>query len=448
MTSLVAGKNLVLNKAGSTLVKPRRKLYMPSPFFILIFFNTVFAQQKTKTNELSVLFEIRPRAEYRNNYKMAAGDSSYEEFYVSQRNRLSINYKREKWIFHSSLQEIHLWGKNDKFSSIGNINFYEAFIEPTLSKNLSLRIGRQRLLFDNGRLFSDAPWAQQSRSHEGIRLIYSKNRLSSDLAIASTRKYSVNYDDSYSPVASHRYKLLLVHHLKYKFDDHFTLTTLNYSDIFKNAGTGKNYYFVTSGGRFEYFYKNFYFTVNAYYQFGKTSTLKKLSAFYIQPEIRFSVKKSVLRLGAEILSGEGDTVKDNTAHSFNIFYGVAWKFMGNMNFFTRFPADVNSKGLINPYFFFLQEINNKFSVRSDFHLFYTQYPVSKIYNKDQYLGAEADLSLNYRPRKNININFGFSWYSSYKNMLALNKIESTSATPIWSYLMISFSPELFHYKRE
>jgi hypothetical protein len=408
---------------------------------------SISAQEKTKSEELSINLEIRPRAEYRNNYKMSATDKSYEEFYVSQRNRLSISYQKNKWLFHSSFQEIHLWGKNDKFSSIGNINFYEAFVEPTISRNLTLRVGRQRLLFDNGRLFSDAPWAQQSRSHEGVRLLYNKKKLTSDIAVASARKYSTRYDESYSPVASHRYKLLAVHHLKYKFDDHFTLTTLNYIDIFKNSVTGKQYHFVTTGGRFEYFNKNLYVTVNAYYQAGKTSAQKKLSAWYIQPEIRYTLNKTVVRLGAEILSGEKDSVQGNTAHTFNIFYGVAWKFMGNMNFFTRFPADVNGKGLINPYLFILQEINTKFSVRADFHLFYTQYPIINLYRKDQYLGFETDLSLNYKPRKDININFGFSWYSSYGNMLALKKIETVNDTPVWSYFMISYSPQLYHFKK-
>jgi hypothetical protein len=414
---------------------------------VLIFTVALNAQEKKQPGELSINLEIRPRAEYRNNYKMSSAEKSYEEFYVSQRNRLSISYQKNKWLFHSSFQEIHLWGKDDKFSSIGNINFYEAFVEPKISRNLSLRVGRQRLLFDNGRLFSDAPWAQQSRSHEAVRLLYNRKNLSSDIALATTRKYSAKYDESYSPVASHRYKLLAVHHLKYKFDDHFTLTTLNYIDIFKNAATGKNYHFFTTGGRLEYLNKKFYLTVNAFYQAGKTSTQKKLSAYYIQPEMRYSFSKTVIRFGAEILSGEKDSLQGNTAHTFNIFYGVAWKFMGNMNFFTRFPADVNGKGLVNPYLFILQEIDNKFSVRADFHLFYTQYPITNLYQRNRYLGFESDLSLNYKPRKDININFGLSWYSSHRNMLQLRKIESVSATPIWSYFMISYSPQLYHSKK-
>lgn len=166
---------------------------------------------------------------------LQASDSTTPEFYVSQRNRINITYQRRKLKAHTSLQEIHLWGKSGEASTVGSINAYELYIEPTITKNLFLRIGRQSLSLDNGRMFSAAPWAQQSRSHEGVRIFYSTKKISTDVTAAFTRTYSERFQKSYSPVASHDYKMLLAHHLKYKMKNAFILTTINAIDFFENT---------------------------------------------------------------------------------------------------------------------------------------------------------------------------------------------------------------------
>ncbi|NUN99478.1 MAG: hypothetical protein HUU01_02545 [Saprospiraceae bacterium] len=376
-------------------------------------------------------------------------DGFAPDFFVSQRNRLGLTYQRKALKLHASLQEIHLWGKSGKISSIGSINAYELYLQTAIARNLWVKIGRQGLLLDNGRMFSDAPWAQQSRSHEGIRLFYDRKKLATDFTIAATRKYPKQYEAAYSPVASHRYQLLLVHHLKYKINEHYTLTTINFTDIFNNKNyPGKSWFSINNGARLEYRDSNFYWTLNAYYQYGENSDLKKINAFYIQPEISATFDKTTFRLGAEIMSGEA-APDDRVSRSFGILYGVAWKFMGNMNFFARFPADVNSSGLINPYLFVLFKAGKKLSLRADSHLFYTQYPLRDENNEKAatYLGFENDLSLNYRPLKNVNINFGFSYLIAEKGMELLGKIENAGETPVWSYLMVSFNPEILHYKK-
>lgn len=427
-----------------------RRCFLLFLFLSILAVNFVFSQnQDTIKESLVVDFEIRPRAEYRKDYIQLPTDDFAPDFFVSQRNRLSITYRRKAMKLHGSLQEIHLWGKSGKLSTIGSINAYELYLEAQIAKNLSVKIGRQGLSLDNGRIFSDAPWSQQGRSHEGIRLLYDKEKLTTDFTIATTRKYPNQYEAAYSPVASHRYQLLLVHHLKYTINEHYTLTTINFADVFENKNnSGQPYFGINNGARLEYRDSNFYWTLNAYYQYGKNSVLKKISAYYIQPEISATFNKTTLRLGAEIMSGEV-APDDHVSRSFGILYGVAWKFMGNMNFFTRFPADINNSGLVNPYLFVLYKAGKKLSFRADSHLFYTQYPLRNDNNEKaaRYLGFENDLSLNYKPVKNVNINFGFSYLIAEKSMELLKKVEDADETPVWSYLMVSFNPEIFHYNR-
>jgi hypothetical protein len=403
----------------------------------------------TLTRELTIDFEARPRAEYRNHFVLTASDSVMPELYASQRNRLGITYTANRFKFHASPQEIHVWGKSGKASQIGSINAFELYIEPTITRNLSVRVGRQALSLDNGRIFSAAPWGQQSRAHEGIRLLYNK-KLTTDLTIAFTRPYGKHFDPAYSPVASHQYKFLFVHHLKHQLSKNLTVTTINTLEVFEKTNLHKQYFQrITNGGRLEYYLGPFYGTVNAYYQYGRNASSQKIRAYYIQPEISSVFEKTTFRLGTEIMSGNKATIPDDLTHSFVPLYGVAWKFMGNMNLFTRFPSDVNNKGIVNPYFFTIYQVDKKLSVRADVHLFYSQHPLDEPGKdpKGRYLGFENDISLNFKPVNQVEIIYGFSSTFAAKRMELLKKVPDSSKIPVWSYLMISFRPRLLHLKK-
>ncbi|SEJ02493.1 Alginate export [Dyadobacter koreensis] len=410
----------------------------------------LYSQSKdTLTSILSIDFESRPRAEFRNNFRWTNADSSLTELYVSQRNRLNITYQNTRFKFHISPQEIHLWGKAGEISRIGSINAFEFYIEPTITKHISLRVGRQALSLDNGRIFSAAPWSQQGRSHEGIRLIYN-DKISTDLTLVFTRPYGKSFESAYSPVASHQYKFMAVHHFKQQFKNNLRLTTINTLEVLPNSlKLDASYQRITNGGRLEYTADQIYGTLNAYYQYGRTTGSKTIRAYYLQPEISTNVNKITVRLGAEILSGSQSGTRAGLSNSFIPLYGVAWKFMGNMNLFTRFPADVNDRGLINPYLFWICQMNRKLTLRADFHLFYSQFQLDTKNNGStgKYLGFENDLSFNYRPLKQVEITFGISSTFAGQSMELLNKVPDANKVALWSYLMFSYSPQLLSIKK-
>lgn len=133
-------------------------LYQLALFISLFIAEVVYAQSPdTLRQDLTIDLEVRPRAEYRENFMWTPADTLMPELYTTQRNRLSVTY-RTNWLrLHASPQEIHVWGESGQFSQVGNVNFFEAYAEPSIFKNLSIRIGRQALSLDNGRIFSAAP---------------------------------------------------------------------------------------------------------------------------------------------------------------------------------------------------------------------------------------------------------------------------------------------------
>lgn len=428
---------------------------LASKKILLLFINLcvfqLYAQQKNSLSQQFLMnIEIRPRVEYTSNYFLPPNDSIDPYFIITQRNRISMQYAREKWLIKSDLQEIHLWDENSKASKVGSINFYQLYFETNI-KSLNVRLGRQSVLLDNGRLFSDAPWAQQGRAHEGIRIMKYSKYFSNDFFFLFTRNYSTEFESAYSPVASNRYKYLLVNSLNYNNNHGFSFNSLNAVDFLENSSSGKLYTRATAGGRIEFKTKQWYYTLNSYWQFGRNSKGQKLFAYYFQPEVKLSLLKSTWRLGAEIISGSSPNLSDNSSGDFDVLYGVTWKFNGNMNVFTRFPSYVNGKGLVNPYLFTVIPLNSKLSLRSDFHLFYTRYPLLNNLGQKmtKFLGYENDFSLKYLPVKELEINYAFSFYKSTNAMQYLPKIQDENKLAIWSYLMISYSfnaINLKHYK--
>lgn len=397
--------------------------------------------QVTDVNDTGfrVGLEIRPRLEFSENFTLQPSDSIRPAYYTTQRNRLSLTYTAAWLKVEAALQEIHLWGYRGSPSKMGSINAYELYVEPRFSKRLSARVGRQGLTLDNGRLFSAAPWAQQGRVHEGIRLFYTQG-IDTDLTVAFTRPYSDRFDAAYSPVASHHYKLLFVHHLHWRINKRYALTTINTLDIFDHpSNTDIHYARWTNGGRITFTQTNVQLTLNAYYQHGQHIDQENLGAYYLQPEISTEIAHMTLRLGAEILSGSRTDQATDRSRSFVPLYGVAWKFMGNMNFFTRFPSDVTGNGLVNPYLHSIYKLNSKISIRADGHLFYLQHT-------KRYLGLEGDFSTSYIARKDVDLNFGFSLLNPDNGMKLLGKIYDTRKMAYWTYLMVSYRPLLWQNK--
>lgn len=411
-------------------------------FFILHSFYAFGQNSDSLSNQFSVHFELRPRFEYRFNNVQSASDPTSPFLLATQRNRISFQYSRKHiWLIKSELQEIHEWESSNRASQVGSINFYQFYFE-YFTKRLKFRIGRQGVLLDNGRIFSDAPWAQQSRAHEGIRITEYSTHHAQDLFFLFTRDYGELFESTYSPVASHRYKYLLIHHLKHNFKHGFALNTINYVEFFENAAPPREKNVrATMGGRVEFQRNRVYSTVNGYFQFGKNLQGRRINAYYLQPEIRFQASKSTIRLGAEIISGSRFQLPANQSGSFDIRYGVAWKFMGNMNLFTQFPNDLDDKGLINPYGFFIVPIAKNIDVRSDVHLFFAQRPFQRSNGSStgKFLGFEHDVSFKFKINKSIELNYGFSYYLSSQSMKNLPKILETDKIAIWSYLMFSYS---------
>ena len=399
---------------------------------------------------LKVEFEFRPRAEYRNGYQVLRNDSSVATGFVNQRSRLSINYTlNNRFVLQFSIQDLRVWGQQDPRSIGATLQAFEAWVEPYITDKLSVRVGRQRLIYDNQRLFAENDWRLSGATHDALNIRYNDSRLSTELAVAFNQLSERYFGSDYSPAGFTNYKFLAVHYLKYQLSKKIILTTINSTDGFQQKDKPENMNVrYTLGGRVEIFTGSLYGTASGYYQGGRNPSGSDLSAWYFQPEIRYtSATGAIVRVGLEYFSGSGNKTTYSTDRSFVPLYGVAHRFNGSMDLITKFPTDVGGAGLINPYIFLSRPLSKKIDFRADFHTFHSQ---TSFYVKDvmmdKYLGFENDFLLTYKPNPVLKIDAGFSYMLPTESFAAIKGAGSSKYDLTWAYVSLTFRPVLFTTK--
>lgn len=400
---------------------------------------------QTDSSEFILDLEFRPRFELRNGYGELPEDSDSPAAFVSNRTRLSINYNRPKFKFHTSIQDIRTWGQFGQFSSANGLGIFEAYVETQIGKNAWLKLGRQAVELDNGRLFSAANWNQASRAHEGINFIWKKKTWNSELMAF--------YNQSGEPLfgqtqLSNNYLALGLHYFTWKINSDWTLIVQNSLDAHQSDSVTVVYARGTSGGRLTYQTKHFRTTAAAHYQYGQIATGQKVSAYFLHPEVGVFYKRWSARLGAELISGNGSEVNAESTGSFQTLYGVAFKFNGNLNQFTRYPEDVNNLGLFNPYLFTRFKLSKTVGLKWEHHMFYThRKPESPFYqNTSNYLGYEMDLKVKLRINDFTTIESGVAAMLVSETLEELRG-QTINSLPSWAFVMVKFNPRLLRIKQ-
>jgi hypothetical protein len=133
--------------------------------------------------QLLVTGQVRTRSEYRNGLGTLKPITNDAAFFTSQRSRLAFNYKTNRVILQTSVQDVRVWGQDG--STISNadgskLGLHEAWGEIILANkkdssfkksavdNFSVKLGRQELVYDDVRLLGNLDWLQQARRHDAI----------------------------------------------------------------------------------------------------------------------------------------------------------------------------------------------------------------------------------------------------------------------------------------
>lgn len=468
----------------------------------------LFLQTRQGMAQLTLTGQIRTRTEFRDGQGTLPNPNQTPSFFTSQRTRLNIGYTTDHLKFFTSIQDIRVWGMDA--STISNMDgnrlmLHEGwgeiiFNDTTYLKkinNLSLKIGRQEIVYDDARVLGNLDWLQQGRRHDAAILKFSKGTFQADAGFAFNQNREIkNIGNVYNGTPIQQtgtdgvnvaaaagtngigtmYKTMQYLYLAKEIS--FTrLTLLVFKDDFqkysipdpaaptvKVYGKGLNSRVTTGLSVFTTIKRKHKLDACLYYQGNKDKDGNTLDAFMGSVSFSYALgRKMMLGPGADFLSGNNTNSSSKVNHRFDPLYGTPHKFWGFMDYFyVADPYGVNGSNALNPglldlYFKARYKLRDNLTFSVDAHEFFTGNEVADTRTPEttdklnRRLGTELDFILQYNLTKQIAIEGGYSVMFG-TNTLDRLKVSGTGAvntdkrnTGNWAYVMINIRPDFFSH---
>jgi len=81
--------------------------------------NAFTEKPNSKNRNFTIGVEFRPRMEYRDGYRKLPNDTTCAAYFGTQRSRLNLTYSQPHFKFHTSIQDLRVWGQYGQASSSG-----------------------------------------------------------------------------------------------------------------------------------------------------------------------------------------------------------------------------------------------------------------------------------------------------------------------------------------
>jgi hypothetical protein len=433
--------------------------------------------------QFSLSGQLRTRTEFRDGQGTLAPKGAAPAFFTSQRTRLITGYLGDRLNMHITIQDVRVWGQDASTinrTTTANNNgtmVHEAWAEIMLVDttstidNLSVKIGRQELLYDDSRLLGNLDWLQQARRHDVAVIKFSENAWQADAGFAFNQNSEKGSGNIYNglPVAGTysagtnaigvMYKAMQFFYLKRKlkqgygsflflkddFNRYHMDTTARIGDkgVWSRLTTGFNYSDSWS--------KKLSVFMSVFLQKGKNQDGSDLSAWFFSLNGSYKLTEKVnVSVGTDWLSGNDGTKTNAKDHRFDPLYGTPHKFWGYMDYF-YVASPAGSQGLKDYFVKFSFKPSGKLTINLDAHEFYSANKVSNEIGgkRDNRLGTELDLITTYTLTKNIAIEGG------YCTMIATNTLSSPQVKNVtnanknahWGYLMLNIKPDFIKHSK-
>jgi len=397
-------------------------------------------------SQFIVKAQIRPRTEVRHGYGTLASRSDRTAVFTSQRSRLLLQYVRPDYRIGLSLQDIRVWGDEEQLKDVASAAVHEAWAEIFFSKNLSVKLGRQELVYDDHRLLGNVNWAQQARSHDAAVLKWHRNGWQADVGAAYNNQKATLFRTVF-PLNSYKSLFYMWIHRDFKNGWRASFSAITDGYQRRNISKYDVVYRYTFGPYLQYAVSQFHFSGTFYYQAGTDNLGRDIRAYMFSVTGNYHRDHTWLNAGVDYLSGTDALDAGNRRnHSFNTLYATNHKFYGFMDYFLNIPLHTANGGLLDSYGGVKLQFRQPVSVSATYHNFRLASNVAEPANPTtpigKGLGSEIDAVVNYNFKKDINVKAGYSVLLPTSSMQIL-KGGNKNVTQDWAWLMISLNSELF-----
>lgn len=390
----------------------------------------------------------RPRTEFNHGYKTIYPASTMFNLGTSHRARVGITFKKEKYSFGLQVQDVRTWGTTAQLA-LGDgaaTTVHQAWADMALAKNLSLKVGRMELNYDDMRILGSVDWTQQGRSHDLALFKYEKkDGMKLHFGTAVNQVQTIYY----GTVGNYKSMQFLWFN---KTFGNYKLSLLALNNGLQSDTTGgkpvMTKYSQIFGQRSEYKKDKLFFGFNTYVQMGEDAASKEMMAYNIGLDLKYQLNEKIsVQAGFEMLSGTSQIDTANKVNnSFNPLYGTNHKFNGHMDYF-YVGNHLNTVGL-NDAFIGMEYKKGKFDCGFTAHYFMA---AADVMDKDEFaatgnykatssaLGMELDLFGGYKLTDDVDFKAGISFMSPTETLISLRNGNDQS-TNYWAFMMFVVKP--------
>jgi len=384
----------------------------------------LLSYQETKA-QFTLGAQLRTRTEFRDGWGNPAPLGVRPAMFTSQRSRLSAGFTGYRFKLGLTVQDVRVWGQDastiNRTTTQDNngVMLHEAWAEVMLldttvkNRALNLKVGRQEINYDDGRLLGNLNWLQQGRRHDaaiikyeaGPWMLHVGGAFNQNREMAAGMVYNPTPPGNYTANTNggSQYKGLEFLYLGKKFAKG-NISFLFAADQFNKFHTDTvagvavktwdegTYNRATTGVFFTNQFNKLSVTASAYYQFGENFNGQTISGELLSAQFQYLLTKSFSAgAGVDYTTG-GMSSNGKTNKAFDPLYGSPHAFWGLMDYFYA-PNGFGNKGLQDYYIKTRLKAGPKLQLTGDVHEFFSASDIAGFDTRR--FGTEADLTGTY-----------------------------------------------------
>lgn len=405
-------------------------------------------------NEFSLDAQMVTRGELRiGGFKPDSLDGERISHFAKGKYIVSATYKRSWLEVRLSPKFSSVWGQ-----SSSGFTLNEAWAKMHSNGGLFVKIGRQQLNYDDGRIIGNEDWTMTAATHDVLKLGYDGHGHKVHV-LAAYNQNSENVDDGgiYYSDGIQPYKTMQT--LWYHYDTpkklfEVSLLGMNIGmQSEKDEEPQETFYQQLVGTYMAFRPKHWSLEGTFYYQMGKEEHGMPIDAFMASAKVNVEPsEKYSLTGGYDYLSGDKyfavpphggvGLVFHDKVRGFNVIFGSHHKFYGAMDFFylSNYVGGF-TPGLQNLYIGGNVKPVNNLNINAAYHYYAIATDLEYVNTKT--LGHSVELTSSYAFSKTVSVSAGYTFMKGSETMELLNQV-SEKRRLHWAWLMLSIKPTLFH----
>lgn len=404
----------------------------------------------------TVDLNFRARSEYRDGARILLDDTRKPTYVSSQRTRLIAGYQQDRYEVRVAIQNARFWGQDEERDNVANMNLAEGWLKYYLNESkdkFAIKVGRQHLVLDDGRIFGMRNWNDIAVSHDLAMLEYEHDDWSFKIGGAYNNDGN-KYQESAYDVSYYKYLALLWGHRK--LNDYVQLSVMtsvdgnededDFEEIYPRATSGV---YVKAGNK----ESAFGVQASAYYQYGKSTAGLDQRAYMFSVIPTWQINEGLgAAVGINFFSGNDQTRSDagTVNRSFNKLFGDGHRYYGYMDYFLNIESNSLGGGMQNLFVSLFFGIGERSKLEVSYHNFAlggTLVDTSTSDTVEGQVGNEIDLQFKHT------INDALSLTLSYATIFAQSSMEylkggDSDRYQQWANVMLIAKPRLFSSQKK